>query len=593
MSNVRLFVKDVLWAIELGKRQVNKLLLLPRKSVPSSTPDRLSEISVEKDVPVPMRDGVRLYADVYKPRTRGRFPVILIRLPYGKGEFFCWMPAIGEFWAKRGYACVVQDVRGKWRSEGEWDPFVNEANDGYDTLDWVATQPWCDGSVGMMGESYYGYTTWAAALTGHPSLKCIAPCTTAMDIYGVWVYDGAFCLQTMGSWPITMNAKEYRNKLRLDYRHLPLATMDDEAEIPCDYYKEWLRHPTRDSYWERINLSHKYAQVKIPVLHMGGWCDLFVSAAIDDWGGVRANSDDAQARENQWLLIGPWDHTFTTNYTHRIGQLDIGDASTTTYWDDCQAYFDYWLMGIDNGFDSTARVKVFTIGDNEWHSRSEWPPAGTTYRDFYFHSGGNAHLAKGDGSLGSTAPTSAEPVDSYIYDPRDPVALTMNEDLWARAKYLQDRALLSDRPDVLVYDTAPLDAGMEITGPISVTLHAASSARDTDFTAALVDVFPNGYAHLVQEGIIRASFRESDRERSFIEPGRIYAYAIDLRAASYVIKMGHRIRVEISSSNFNRYDRNPNTGNTFGMDAHVNSAEQTIYHNAEYPSRITLPIMPR
>jgi len=593
MSRMRLFVKDVLWSIELTKRQVNKLLLLPRKSVPSKTPDRLSEISVEVDVPVPMRDGVRLYADVYKPRTRGTFPVILIRMPYGKGEFFCWMPAIGKFWARRGYACVVQDVRGKWSSEGEWDPFVNEANDGYDTLDWVATQPWCDGNVGMMGESYYGYTTWAAALTGHPSLKCIAPCTTAMDIYGVWVYNGAFCLQTMGSWPITMNAKRYRNKLRLDYRHLPLASMDDEAEIPCGYYKEWLRHPTRDSYWEQINLSHRYAEVKIPVLHMGGWCDMFVSAAIDDWGGVRANSDDAQARENQWLLIGPWDHTFTTNYSHRIGQLDIGDASTTTYWDDCQAYFDYWLMGIDNGFDETPRVKVFTIGDNEWRSRSEWPPAETTTCGFYLHSGGNAHLAESDGSLGPTAPTSTEPVDRYVYDPNDPVALTLNVDLWARAKYLQDRARLSERTDVLVYDTAPLEADMEITGPISVTLYAASSARDTDFTAALVDIFPNGYAHLVQEGIIRASFRESDRERILIEPGRVYAYAIDLRATSYVIKKGHRIRVEISSSNFNRYDRNPNTGNAFGMDAQVNSAQQTIYHTAEYPSRVTLPIIPR
>ena len=591
---MKFFNKNLLWAFTLAKWRLEKYLLLPFKSVPSTTAERFSGISVSKDISVLMSDGVRLCTDIYKPNAQGSFPVILIRMPYGKREFFCWMPSIGKYWAKRGYACVVQDVRGKWSSEGKFDPFVNEAADGYDTLDWIASKSWCDGNIGMMGESYYGYTTWAVATLDHPNLKCIAPCTTAMDIYSSWIYNsGAFCLQTMGSWPIEMNAKKFRNEFRLDYRHLPLVSMDDKAGLSCDYYKDWIRHPVRDSYWEQINLSHKYAQIKIPALHLGGWYDMFLRSTIEDWEGVKTNSDDALASENQWLLIGPWDHTFTTNYTKRIGQIDIGDSSRTTYWDNCHAFFDYWLMGVDNGFDKTPRVKVFTIGDNQWQSQDKWPIDNTTYSEFYLHSGGNAHLAEGDGSLSPMKPTSAEPVDRYVYDPNDPVALTTDTNLWRCAKFLLDRARLSDRPDVLIYDSKPLETDMEITGPIRVTLFAASTARDTDFTASLVDLFPNCYAHLIQEGIIRAGYRKSDCKRTLIEPDRAYAYTIDLWSTSYVIKKGHNIRVEISSSNFNRYDRNPNTGNTFGMDAEVNLAEQTIYHNEEYPSRITLPIIPR
>ncbi len=581
----RFLAQDALWALELAKRKLEKHLLLPRMSIPSQTPDLHDEISVERNVAIPARDGIRLYADVYSPKAAERFPVILTRLPYGKGESYCYLPAVGRFWARKGYAYVAQDVRGKWRSEGKWDPFVNEASDGYDTLDWIARQPWCDGNIGMMGESYYGYTTWAAATTGHPNLRCIAPCTTAMDIYGTWIYNqGAFCLQTMGTWAIEMNAKEYRNPLRLDYWHLPLVSMDDEAEFPCDYYKDWLRHPTRDPYWEQINLHQKYAQIKIPALHFGGWYDVFLKATIEDWLGVREHSENASARENQWLVIGPWDHEFSTDDTHRIGQLDIGDASATTYWDQCQAFFDYWLKGAGNGFGQTPRVHLFTIGDNEWHFEGEWPPAGTTYRDFYLHS---------DRVLNQKPPTSAEPQDSYAYDTLDPMALTADVDLWSRTKFLRDRAQLPERSDVLVYDTTPLEEHLEITGPIVVTLYASSLAVDTDFTATLVDVFPDGYAHLIQEGIIRASYRDPDRDPSPIEPGRVYEYTIDLWATSYVVKAGHRIRVEISSSNFNRYDRNPNTGEPFGTAVNPITANQQIFHTAEYPSRIALPIHPR
>ncbi len=544
-----------------------------------------------------MRDGVRLFADLYRPRGEEKLPVILTRIPYGKGEYYCYLPAIGRYWAKKGYAYVAQDVRGKWRSEGKWDPFVNEADDGYDSLDWIASQPWCDGNIGMVGESYYGYTTWAAAVTGHPNLKCISPSTTAMDIYGVWIYNGgAFCLQTMGTWATEMNAQEYRNPYRLDYQHLPLASMDDHAGYPCTYYKDWLKHHWRDSYWDRINLQNEYSRIRIPALHFSGWYDPFLKATIDDWLGVREYSDDIGARELQWLVIGPWDHDYTTDGSSRIGQLEIGDASALTYMDQCQAFFDHWLKDASKDFDQTPRVQWFAIGDNGWHSADEWPPAGTTYKNLYFRSQGNAHQADGEGSLSLSPPTLEELTDGYTYDPLDPVALTVSVDLWSRAKQLQNRALLPERSDVLVYDSEPLEQDMEVTGPITVTLYASSSAVDTDFTATLVDVFPNApdskrpYAHLVQEGIVRASYRKSDQYPSPIEPKHIHEYTIDLWATSYVVKAGHRIRVEISSSNFSRYDRNPNTGEPIGTATKPIVAHQQIFHTPKYPSRITLPI---
>jgi putative CocE/NonD family hydrolase len=594
--SMNFLVQDALWAVERLKKKLEKHLLLPRMSIPTTTPDLYDKVWVDRNLAIPMRDGVLLYADIYRPEVGKKLPVILTRMPYGKTEYYCYLPAIGRYWARKGYAYVAQDVRGKWRSGGKWDPFVNEAKDGYDTLDWIARQPWCSGNIGMTGESYYGYTAWAAATTGHPDLKCISPSTTAMDIYGVWIYNsGALCLQTMGTWAFEMNAQEYRNSLRLDYEHLPLVSMDDRAGFTCDYYKDWLKHQRRDSYWDPINLYEKYTKIAIPVLHFGGWYDAFLKATIDDWLGVTKNSDDLSARKNQWLVIGPWDHEYTTDIHKRIGQLDIGDASVMTYMAQCQAFFDFWLKGISNGFDQTSRVQYFVIGDNEWRSMDEWPPKGTSYQDLYFHSGGNAHQADGDGLLSPLPPALEQPADGYAYDPRDPVALTVNVDLWSRAEHLQDRALLPQRSDVLVYDTEPLGKDLEVTGPIQVILYASSSAVDTDFTAALVDLFPNGrgnkppYAHLIQEGILRASYRISDQDQSPIEPGHVYEYTIDLWSTSYVVKAGHRIRVEISSSNFNRYDRNPNTGEPLAIATNPIIASQQIFHTPDYPSHITLP----
>lgn len=394
MSEGKFAIADLRWAIMNLHQILLKHLYLPLMSIPTKTPDVYENVELNKNVAIPMRDGVKLYAGIYKPKAEGKFPVILTRLPYGKDEFYCEMPVIGKYWAKKGYVFVVQDVRGKWNSQGKWDPCYstkgveNEANDGYDTLDWIAKQPWCNGNIGMFGVSYYGSTQWAVAPLNHPNLKCIAPGTTATDIYGTKIYNnGAFCMQTMGKWAYSMNSKKNNNSLRLNPWHLPLRTMDDEAGVTCDYYKDWIRHPSRDPYWDQINHS-KYDQIKIPVLHWGGWYDVYLKATIDDWLGVRENSESAVARENQWLVIGPIDHEWTTDFTQRIGKMDIGEKGCNWIWDLHQQFFDYWLKGVNNGFAQTPRVRIFVFGDNEWRYEDEWPLSRTKYTKYYFNSKG-------------------------------------------------------------------------------------------------------------------------------------------------------------------------------------------------------------
>jgi len=574
--------------------ELRKRFHMPHVSLPTNTPNAYEKVNVENNLAVPMRDGVKLYANVYRPDASGSFPVVLTRLPYGKDEPYCFMPVHGRYWAKKGYACVMQDVRGKYASEGTFEPFVNEANDGYDTLDWIARQPWCNGNIGMTGESYFGYTQLAAATMNHPNLKCIAPGVAALGvIYGSCSYnfdDNALPLQTMASWVADMTVGKTLNPMPLDYWHLPLITMDENAGNRSEFFKDLFRHPPGDVNWERSNVQGEFNQIKIPAFHWGGWYDVILPGTIRGWQGIKERSDSLEARKNQWLVVAPVDHELSPITTHRIGRIDIG-AEAWSY-DRIQRFFDYWLKGVDNGFSKTPRVEIFTIGDNKWRYEDEWPLARTKYTRHYLHSKGSANTAKGDGSLGIPEPGD-EAVDHYVYDPNMPVTIAMEQDYWYLAETLKNRAYVERREDVLVYSTSKLEKDMEVTGPVTVTLFAASSARDTDFTATLVDVFPDGYAHMIQEGIVRARYRDSGSGASLLEPGKVYEYKIDLCATSYVVKKGHRIRVEISSSNFNRWDRNPNTGNEYGLDAETVKASQTVYHDEKHPSHITLPVIPR
>jgi putative CocE/NonD family hydrolase len=585
------FWQDIRWGFRTLQRVYGKKFLLSKVSLTTTTEDRYSSIVVENNISIPMRDGIRLYANIYRPDKEGKYPVVLIRLPYGKDEYYCYMPAHGKYWVSKGYACVVQDVRGKWCSEGKFDPFINEPNDGYDTLDWIAGQPWCDGNIGMTGESYYGYTQWAVAPLNHPNLKCIVPGNTAANIYGEFMYiDHAFCLKTIGNWGPEMNSRTYANHFRQNPWHLPLIDIPDDAGIPCNYYRDWIKHPTRDSYWDPINVDQKFGEIKIPVLNWGGWYDVFVRSTINDWIGMRTHASDETVRDSQYLIISPCDHETTPMFTGRTGRFDVGKTAWT--YDHVQHFYDYYLKGIDNGLKQEPHVKIFVLGDNKWRYENEWPLARTVYTKFFFHSQGKANTLRGDGSLSKLEPSDESP-DLFRYDPKHPVDITLHTDLWNLARTAKDRRRVEKRADVLVYSSSILDKDLEITGPIKATIYAASTARDTDFTATLVDVFPDGYGQFIQEGIVRARYRNPQAEPSLIEPGKVYEYIIDLWATSYVVKAGHRIRVEISSSNFNRYDRNPNTGDEFGLHTRIIEANQTIYHNSTFPSHITLPIIPR
>lgn len=585
------FIKaGLIWKIGDILDAYDKRFRLPKREILSGTPDRHREVAVANDVAVPMRDGVVLRANVYLPKAAGRWPAVVIRLPYGKDEPYCYMPAIGKFFARKGYACVVQDVRGKFGSGGSFEFFVNEGRDGYDTIGWIASQPWCDGRVGMYGESYYGYATWAAAMARHPNLKCIVPSTISLDLYGAVFRAGAFCLQAFGTYPVLMNARTYKNILRLDMRHLPLISLDDDAGIPSDYYKELVRHPTRDGNWKKYSLNDRYHLVDVPSLHLAGWYDNFLAGTMADWKNLCREAAGSPHEGKHWLMVGPWDHEYTTDRTRRVGRIPIGHASDTAKWDTVQLFFDRYLKGIKNGFEKRPPVSMFVIGPNEWRFEKEWPPAGVVYTEYYLHSRGKANTSAGDGRLDTAGP-GQEPADRFVYDPADPVSVTLGVNLWMKAEQLPDRAEAEGRKDVLVYTTGPLAGDMEITGPITMELYASSSARDTDFTAALVDVFPDGYTHLLQEGIVRASYRASDVRPAPIEPGRIYRYSIDLWSTSHVVKKGHRIRVEISSSNFDMFDRNLNTGEPFGTSTRMEKARQAVYHSADFPSRVVLPVI--
>jgi putative CocE/NonD family hydrolase len=570
-------------------------------------------VIVERNVEAKMRDGVILCADVYRPDTEEQLPVLLQRTPYGKGFS---NPAFALMAAERGYAVVIQDTRGRWASDGDGYPFIHEIEDGYDAVEWAAHQPWANGKVGMYGGSYVGYTQWAAAVTQPPSLKTIIPTVTFCDPYTLAYIGGVLPLGVLVSWNLVSTAfmaiqkhegsQEEKEELTSQLVELVdgMARGETFARLPLEempligregitaFYRDILDHPTRDAYWQRMLCLHE--RVQIPAFHIGGWYDIFTAHTLRDFVGIRANGGSELARANQKLMIGPWLHGPLEGL---VGEVDFGlhASALLVLPDEVQLrWFDRWLKDEENGIADESPVRIFVMGDNEWRDEDEWPLARTQYTAYYMHSDGAANSLHGDGTLSPEKP-SDEPVDTFVYDPRNPVP-TRGGGLccWAAAlpAGAYDQRDVEARPDVLVYSTPPLKSDVEVTGPIKVYLWAATSAPDTDFTAKLVDVGTCGYARNVQDGIIRARCRESpDRPRP-VTPGEVYKYVIDLAATSNVFKAGHRIRVEISSSNFPHFARNSNTGHPLAQDAELRPATQTVLHDASHPSHIVLPIIP-
>lgn len=555
------------------------------------------------DVRVPTRDGVDLLTDIYLPVGDGPFPTVLTRVPYGKRSGYVFLPAIGQFWVRHGYVYVAQDVRGRFGSEGSFAPYApndQEGLDAYDTIEWITRQPWSDRNVGMMGESYYGYTSLVGTRNGHPALKAISPGNITMA-REKQVLDGAYPLQASGLWTLNMDDiedGEYQDLSNMDLMHVPLITMGEAHGLRDNLWRDRVGgYLDRSEDW-REQLHERYAQVRVPALHFGGWYDSFTRGSIAIWEGVSKHSSDERARDMQWLVMGPWDHNAMSVHLSgapgltQIGRVPIGDSSVTTYEELLVEFFDHTLRGRDNALSNGPRVRYFAIGDNEWRSSSQWPPPAVQMTPLYLRANAAATRGAETGRLETTAPGN-EPPDTYRYDPNDPVTISSQTDIWGKASALPDRTELLERADVLTYTTAPFDEALEITGPITVNLFASSTAPDTDFTAALVDVFPDGYSLMIQEGILRASFRDREALPSPIVPGEVYLFPIDLWAPSYVVPAGHRLRVEISSSNFPRFARNLNTGHEFGMSDEIAIADQTVYHTEQHPSHVLLPVVPR
>jgi putative CocE/NonD family hydrolase len=554
-------------------------------------------IIIDEDIQVAMRDGVHLSTDIYLPRKEGPFPVILCRVPYGTQSDYVFQPAVGRFFAENGFVYVAQNVRGRFGSEGIFNAYIDgqEVPDAYDTIEWIVAQDWSDGNVGVMGESYYGYTTLAAAASGHPAIKAISPANITLA-REKQTSDGAFPLQASGLWTLDMDDVEngqYQDTGQVDLYHLPLITMGEAHGLRDVLWRERVSGYSIAPFAAKSSALEGYQSVRVPGLHFGGWYDSFTRGSIAIWDGVSKNSDSNEARDMQWLVMGPWDHdgmsvhlsgaTPATN----IGSREIGSAAVSTYGDTLLEFFNYFLKDEENGFNERPRVRYFNIGDNEWRYSDQWPVTNMGPNVLFFHSEGDA-ASSVDGVLNSVSPE-YEPSDTFNYDPGAPVDITAETGVWSRAAGLADRKTLLGRDDVLTYQTPPLEQDLEVTGPISVKLYASSSAPDTDFTAALVDVYPDGYSLLIQEGILRASFRNNDGNVAPIEPHQVYKFSIDLWSTSYTIPTGHSVRVEISSSNFPRFARNLNNGEPFGMSDRVEVAEQVIYHTDQYPSQLLLP----
>ena len=557
-------------------------------------------VVVQGGVTARMRDGVRLVADVYRPDAEGKFPVLLQRTPYNrKGD-----AGMAYALAAHGYVVVLQDTRGRYDSEGEFYPFRHEGEDGYDTVEWAAALPYSDGRVGMFGGSYVGATQMLAAMSRPPHLVAVFPYVTASEYYDGWTYQGGVLMQWFASsWTSILAVDTLRRQADGRIRARDWVERSPVEEYPildypparglAPYFRDWVEHERSDDYWRRWKLSDHYREMGVKGLHGAGWHDLFLKGSIRNYTGLRDEAATPAARAGQRLLVGPWAHA-PTSPEGKIGDVVFGKNAVLDMTGTALKWFDYALKGVENEFARGAPVRIFVMGENVWRDEREFPPARTRYTRYFLHSARGANGPSGDGTLSTAAPKEERP-ESFSYDPANPVPTIGGRLCCGQALPPGpfDQRPNESRPDVLVFSTPPLEADTEVTGFISVELYAATSAPDTDFTAMLVDVDPSGYARFLTDGIVRARYRDTTARAEEVAPGKVYKYSIDLWATSNLFKAGHRIRVYVSSSNFPRFSRNFNTGEpTLGATRMV-KAQQAVYHDAEHPSAIILPVIPR
>ena len=601
------------------------------------------EIVPKANVRVEMRDGIHLATDLYLPGhagvvADGKFPTILMRTPYNKSS---GADDLARMFVPFGYAVVVQDVRGRYRSEGSWRPIRDDPQDGFDTAKWIGDQPWSDKGIGTVGSSYSGATQHALAIAGAPYVKAMVPRNAMSDfgLYGVR-HHGAFELRWL-NWVMTLgNATDTANALPAalraaadpesapalvemgqhvqDYaRSLPIRKGTTPLKFAPDYEAwiiEAMGHGAYDRFWKDHGSSvvdHVAEYKDIPVYHVTGW--------YDSWGLQVANLNyvalSKAKRSPQRLIVGPWIHS--QEQRSFAGEAQFTPDAALDFAPFYRRWFDHWLKGVDTGIDRDRPVRIYVMGGGDahktpegrvfvgghWRDENEWPLARTRFTAFYLHAGG----------LLSRERPSREPPVTYLFDPRNPVP-TLGGNNSSQGKLMaqgavdqrgrtdfwltQDTRPLSSRNDVLVYQTPPLAADQEVTGPLVARLWASSTCRDTDFTVKLVDVYPPsrdypaGIDLNIADGIVRARFRNNLDHEELLDPGKPYEFTIEMYPTSLVFQHGHRIRLDVSSSNFPRFDFNPNTGEPMNDNRRWQVAENTLYSDADHPSELILPIIP-
>jgi putative CocE/NonD family hydrolase len=589
--------------------------LLPPNAVPGqpapTTVQTATGVLVEKNAVMKTRDGVTLRADIYRPAADGKYPVLLQRTPYNKDT----STAFGQKGAARGFMVVVQDVRGRYTSEGEWYPFKHETDDGYDTVEWAAALPNSNGKVGMFSGSYVGATQMLAAIGHPPHLAGICPIVTASNYHENWTYQGGAFEQWFNeSWTSSLAQDTLGRAIRQDtnalvgsaalplkqYPVFNIGAAQDGAALTrtlAPYFLDWLDHPTYDGYWKQWSIEEQYANIQVPALTIAAWYDIFQGGSLRNYMGMRDHAGNEAARNGQHLVVTIGGHS---GWGRTIGEVDFGPDAPFDENAVILDWYDYLFLGKQNEFANGKPVKIFVMGKNEWRFEDAWPlerAKPTRYRLFGLHPANGANGVSGNGGLlepGVLTRTSGLPSDTFTYDPANPVP-TVGGPLCCDAIHLapgpRDQKEVEARPDVLVYTAEPLDEDLEVTGPVTLDLFAKSSAVDTDFTAKLVDVGPDGVAINLTEGILRARYRESTSEAKPIVPGQVYEYKIDMWSTSNVFLKGHRIRLEVSSSNFPRFDRNLNTGKDASTDSNFVKATNTILHDAAHPSALILPVV--
>ena len=551
----------------------------------------MTDVRLLHDQRVPTRDGITLSADVYLPLSGGPLPTIVQWTPYEstRERFIAW----GVWFAQRGYAAVVVDVRGRYESGGEFYAWTKDGVDAHDTLTWAAEQQWSNGRIGTWGRSYGGLVQWQLAHLGHPNLQCIAPQVIHDDYFWDGYFTGgAFQLAlTLGAaalWSSALSlitgpsARELVLNDRV-FRHLPLIDLDEYViGRKVGYWRDWWEHQTNDEWWHQFH--HRPERVDVPIFQQGGWFDPYSGSHLRTFAKIGD-------RLSNRVLMGPWSHEEEVE-TFK-GDVDFGPKSVTAIRDHELVFYDRFLKDAENDWEERPPLELFVMGANEWRGEHEWPLARTEPTPWYLGRSGR---------LSQETPRGDEPSDRYDYDPNDPVptfggvssVLTMTQG--AETPILpgpRDQRALERRPDVLSYTSEVLERDLDVVGPVEMVLYAVSSAKDTDFIVRLSDVYPDGRAIFMTEGILRARYRNgTDGDTiELLEPNEVAEYRIRCYPAANVFRKGHRLRLDVTSSSFPRFSRNLNTGEDVGTGTRMEVARQTLLHTDRYPSHVVLPVI--